>query len=119
MMLRLLQKSYGMRPLLSRALYSSVSLGDKLEGMQVDSTSASFLENKGKMSGLIEELQARSAQVALGGGPVAISKHKARGKLLARERIDQLLDVGTSFLELSQFAGWDLYPTKTGMSPTS
>jgi acetyl-CoA carboxylase carboxyltransferase component len=40
-----------------------------------------------------------------GGGEVACKRHKARGKLLARERIEQLLDAGTPFLELSPLAG--------------
>jgi len=45
----------------------------------------------------------------IGGDPKLIEKHKARGKLLARERISNLLDPGTPFLEFSQMAGFNLY----------
>lgn len=44
-----------------------------------------------------------------GGGEKAKAKHKARGKLLARERIDALVDPGSPFLELSTLAGWGMY----------
>ena len=96
----------------------AVNLGDKLEGMQVDTNSSAFLDNRSSMSQLITELQTRAAQVSLGGGAVAIQRHKQRNKLLARERIDQLIDAGSSFLELSQFAGWDLYPQGEGPVPS-
>src|SRR6266571_4395453 len=61
------------------------------------------------MEQLVEELRARSAQVAAGGGEKAIERHRSRGKLLARERIDLLLDPGTAFLELNALAAWDVY----------
>ncbi len=48
-------------------------------------------------------------QVAAGGGETAIERHRSRGKLLARERIDRLCDPGTAFLELNALAAWDLY----------
>jgi acetyl-CoA carboxylase carboxyltransferase component len=41
-------------------------------------------------------------QVLRGGGPEAVKRNAARGKLLPRDRIDRLLDPGASFLELSQ-----------------
>ena len=44
-----------------------------------------------------------------GGGSVAVEKHKKRHKLLARERIDQLIDKNTPFLELSPMAAYDTY----------
>jgi len=46
---------------------------------------------------------------ATGGGAKAIEKHRSRGKLLARERIDMLLDSGSPFLELSPLAAWEVY----------
>jgi len=76
---------------------------------RVDRASPAFRENRARMGELVAELRERSAQVAAGGGEKAIEKHRARGKLLARERIDRLTDPGSSFLELNALAGWDLY----------
>src|SRR5579884_993789 len=52
------------------------------------------------MEGLVAELRERTAQVARGGGEKATERHRSRGKLPARERVDLLLDPGTAFLEL-------------------
>ena len=76
---------------------------------RVDRADSAFAENRSRMEALVEELRARHAQVAEGGGPKAIEKHRARGKLLARERVDRLLDPGSAFLELNALAAWDLY----------
>jgi acetyl-CoA carboxylase carboxyltransferase component len=61
------------------------------------------------MEALVAELRERSAQVAQGGGEAATERHRSRGKLTARERIDRLLDPGGAFLELNALAAWDLY----------
>src|SRR6187431_2707452 len=61
------------------------------------------------MEALVAELRERSAQGARGGGERALEKHRSRGKLTARERIDRLLDPDTAFLELSALAAWDVY----------
>ena len=58
---------------------------------------------------LVAELRERTAQVARGGGEKAIERHRSRGKLPARERIDRLVDPGTAFLELNALAAWELY----------
>ncbi len=58
---------------------------------------------------MVTELHERLAQIRLGGGADAVAKHRIRGKLLARERIDSLLDRGSPFLEFSALAAWDLY----------
>src|SRR4051794_37835301 len=68
------------------------------------------------MEGLLEELRARTARVAAGGGERAVERHRSRGKLLARERIDRLVDPGTAFLELNALAAWDLYD---GQAPSA
>ncbi|HEV7641746.1 MAG TPA: carboxyl transferase domain-containing protein [Gaiellaceae bacterium] len=68
-----------------------------------------FTRRRGRMEALLEELRARTAQVAAGGGERAVERHRSRGKLLARERIDRLIDSGTAFLELNALAAWDLY----------
>jgi acetyl-CoA carboxylase carboxyltransferase component len=61
------------------------------------------------MEQLVAELRARTAQVARGGGERAVERHRSRGKLTARERIDRLVDPDTAFLELNALAAWDLY----------
>src|SRR5216117_2484443 len=61
------------------------------------------------MERLVAELRERSAQVARGGGEKATERHRSRGKLTARERIDRLVDPGGAFLELNALAAWDLY----------
>ena len=71
--------------------------------------SPAFQANAQAMTALVHDLNAQLQQQAQGGGPQAAAKHQARGKLLARERIDRLLDVGSPFLELSALAAWGLY----------
>src|SRR3954463_2596747 len=61
------------------------------------------------MQELVSELRERSARIALGGGEKAVERHRSRGKLPARERIDRLVDPGSAFLELNALAAWDLY----------
>src|SRR3954463_6297798 len=61
------------------------------------------------MEGLVDELRERTAFVARGGGERAVERHRARGKLTARERIDRLVAPGTTFLELNALAAWDVY----------
>ena len=51
-------------------------------------------------------LDAEHAKAVAGGGPTYVDRHHARGRLLARERIELLLDEGSAFLELSPLAGW-------------
>ena len=58
---------------------------------------------------LIDELRARTAVAALGGSERARERHTARGKMLARDRVDALLDRGSPFLELSPLAGDGMY----------
>lgn len=76
---------------------------------QIENQSTQFLENKKAMLGLVENFREKQTQIQLGGGADAIKKHKARGKLTARERIHSLIDVDTAFLEFSSLAAWDMY----------
>ncbi|HUQ21597.1 MAG TPA: carboxyl transferase domain-containing protein, partial [Gaiellaceae bacterium] len=62
-----------------------------------------------RMEALTAELRERTTLVARGGGEKAVERHRSRGKLTARERIDRLVDPGTAFLELNALAAWDLY----------
>ncbi|NQZ00131.1 MAG: methylcrotonoyl-CoA carboxylase [Bdellovibrionales bacterium] len=75
----------------------------------VSASSPQFLENKEYMQGMIKEWQSLESEIKLGGGENAVARHKDRGKLTARERIDSLIDPGSTFLEFSSFAGHDLY----------
>ncbi len=61
------------------------------------------------MEELVAELRERTATVAQGGGEKALERHRSRGKLTARERVDRLCDPDTAFLELSALAAWDMY----------
>ncbi|XP_027461639.1 methylcrotonoyl-CoA carboxylase beta chain, mitochondrial isoform X3 [Zalophus californianus] len=61
------------------------------------------------MKALVNQLRERAEEIRLGGNEKARELHKSRGKLLARERVDSLIDPGSPFLELSQFAGYQLY----------
>src|SRR5438128_6842909 len=68
-----------------------------------------FQRRRERMEVLVRELRDRSAQVAAGGGEKATERHRSRGKLTARERIDRLVDPGGAFLELNALAAWDVY----------
>jgi acetyl-CoA carboxylase carboxyltransferase component len=68
-----------------------------------------FGRRQSRLQELVEELRARTAQVAAGGGEKAVERHRSRGKLLARERVDRLVDPGTAFLELNALAAWGVY----------
>src|SRR6266540_2986581 len=61
------------------------------------------------MDALVAELRERTAEIARGGGEKAIERHRSRGKLPARERVDRLLDPGSAFLELGSLAAWEVY----------
>jgi 3-methylcrotonyl-CoA carboxylase beta subunit len=76
---------------------------------KVDRKSAEFAANETAMRALIDELRARQARVAQGGGESARAKHVARGKLLPRDRVEMLLDPGAPFLELSPLAAFGMY----------
>src|SRR5262249_16885425 len=72
-------------------------------------SSSEFQANREHNLALVADLRARLAQVKLGGGAEAVRRHLARGKLLARDRIDCLIDPDTPFLELSPLAANGMY----------
>ena len=72
----------------------------------LDEGSASYQANRDAMLAKLAEVAAGHAQAMAGGGPKYTDRHRARGKLLARERIELLLDPGAPFLELSPLAAW-------------
>jgi 3-methylcrotonyl-CoA carboxylase beta subunit len=71
--------------------------------------SAEFKANRDSMSGLVADLRDKFGIVSQGGHEAARARHEARGKLLPRERVRKLLDIGSPFLELSQLAAWNMY----------
>jgi len=75
----------------------------------IDTRSAGFRDNARRMAALVADLEARHAEIMAGGGEAARARHLGRGKLLARERIDALLDAGSPFLELSPLAAYEVY----------
>ncbi len=68
-----------------------------------------FAANQAAWQALTEDLQERRAKAALGGPEKARERHLGRGKLLPRDRVIQLIDIGSPFLELSQLAANGLY----------
>ncbi len=68
-----------------------------------------FHDNAACMGELVADLRAKVAAIKLGGGEAARNRHTQRGKLLPRDRIRTLLDVGSPFLELSQMAAYQVY----------
>ncbi len=76
---------------------------------QLDRDAEEFARRRERMEELVAELRERSGQVARGGGEKAMERHRSRGKLPARERVDRLVDPGTAFLELNALAAWEMY----------
>jgi acetyl-CoA carboxylase carboxyltransferase component len=83
---------------------------------QVDPGADEFARRRERMEALVAELRERTAEVARGGGEQATERHRARGKLTARERIDRLVDPDSAFLELNALAAWELYD---GQAPSA
>ncbi len=76
---------------------------------KIDTQSKTFEANSKNMSELVVELNDLVAKISEGGGEAAQQRHLARGKLLARQRINALLDPGSPFLEIGQLAAHDVY----------
>jgi 3-methylcrotonyl-CoA carboxylase beta subunit len=71
--------------------------------------SAEFKANSDALGALVADLREKFHEISQGGGEASRAKHTGRGKLLPRERVRKLLDVGSPFLELSQLAAWNMY----------
>src|ERR1700740_846074 len=81
---------------------------------QLNARSEDFKANAAAIRLLVDDLNARLAKIALGGGDDARRKHLSRGKLLPRDRVERLLDPGTPFLEIAPLAALGMYPEKGG-----
>src|SRR5688572_26743427 len=75
----------------------------------VDVRSDEFRANAQAMQALVADLRAKAGQVEAGGGGAARDRHVSRGKLLPRDRVAQLLDPGSPFLEIGQLAAHGMY----------
>jgi 3-methylcrotonyl-CoA carboxylase beta subunit len=80
---------------------------------KINPRAQSYADNARAMQALVDDLQEQLAKTALGGSEAARAKHLARGKLLPRDRVEQLLDPGTPFLELSPLAAHDVYDNES------
>jgi 3-methylcrotonyl-CoA carboxylase beta subunit len=76
---------------------------------QLNPRAADFQANAAAMQTVVADLHDKVEKIALGGPEAARQKHLARGKLLPRERVSGLLDPGTPFLEIGQFAAYGMY----------
>ena len=76
---------------------------------QINSSSPSFIENKEKFLQILEDYRHRLELVSCGGPAKTIELHRSRNKLLARERINLLIDANTAFLELSPMAAFGMH----------
>jgi acetyl-CoA carboxylase carboxyltransferase component len=73
---------------------------------RVDTSSEQFQSNRDALLALLAEHDEQVALACAGGGERYVARHKARGKLLVRERIELLVDPDSAFLELSPLAAW-------------
>ncbi|WP_445429086.1 carboxyl transferase domain-containing protein [Alishewanella sp. HL-SH05] len=76
---------------------------------KVNPRAEDFQKNAAAMQAVVDDLNSTVQKIKLGGGEALIARHTARGKLFVRERIQKLLDPGSPFLEVGQFAGWECY----------
>jgi 3-methylcrotonyl-CoA carboxylase beta subunit len=76
---------------------------------KINPRSDEFIQNAQAMQLLVDDLEQKVQQIKLGGGEALIARHTSRGKLFVRDRIQKLLDPGSPFLEVGQFAGWQCY----------
>ncbi|UCH28066.1 MAG: acyl-CoA carboxylase subunit beta [Trueperaceae bacterium] len=75
---------------------------------------APFHTNRQAWLDLSEQFARARAQLAEGGGQKAVRRQHVKNRLTARERIDRLIDEGSSFFELMSFAGWEMYREQGG-----
>ncbi len=76
---------------------------------RIDERSNLFETNAAAMAVLVDDLREQLARARAGGGPAAVERHRKRGKLTARERVDRLIDPASPFLEFSALAANGMY----------
>src|SRR2546423_14951569 len=75
----------------------------------VDRASDAFRADAEAMRGMVDELRTRVDAARAGGGDEAVERHRSRGKMLVRERVEGLIDPGAAVLEFSALAAGGLY----------
>jgi 3-methylcrotonyl-CoA carboxylase beta subunit len=75
----------------------------------ISPASDAFRANAERMKALVADISSKAHRVERGGSDEARERHTSRGKLLPRQRLAQLIDPGSPFLEIGQFAAWGLY----------
>jgi len=78
-------------------------------GSAVSPASDAFKANAERMAALVADIAEKARTIEQGGPEEARQRHVSRGKLLPRQRLAQLLDAGSPFLEIGQFAAWGMY----------
>ena len=73
---------------------------------RLDTRSEEYQDNRATLLAKIEEFESLQERARQGGGEKYVQRHRDRGKLLARERIELLVDRDSPFLELSTLAAW-------------
>ena len=81
----------------------------KVFDSKINKNSKEFVDNKSAMSELVNILNDKLEKVRLGGGKVAQDRHSQLGRLLPRDRINNLIDQNSHFLELSHLAAYEMY----------
>ena len=76
---------------------------------QLNPRADEFRANAQRMSALVRDLKEKVAAASLGGDKAARDRHTARGKMLPRDRVRNLLDPGAPFLEIGQLAAYGMY----------
>ncbi|MCX6251918.1 MAG: methylcrotonoyl-CoA carboxylase [Bacteroidetes bacterium] len=76
---------------------------------KIDTTDSEFIRNKEEYGKILNTFRETLCNVKKGGPEQSVKRHKERGKLLARERIDMLIDRNTPFIELSSMAAFGMY----------
>jgi 3-methylcrotonyl-CoA carboxylase beta subunit len=86
-------------------------------GTDIKKTDA-FLKNDESFKRLLLDVREHMNEIKLGGGKEAMDRHRKRGKLPARERIQKLIDPGSQFLEVGLFGAYEMYPEYGGAPST-
>jgi acyl-CoA carboxylase subunit beta len=82
----------------------------------LDTSGEEYTANRETALARLAGIDAEHAKAVAGGGPKYVERHRSRGKLLVRERVELLLDPDSPFLELSPLAAWGSeYPVGAGM----
>ena len=76
---------------------------------RIDERAGDFARNFAAMAALVDDLRVQLARTRAGGGRDAVERHRKRGKLTARDRIDRLIDPASAFLEFSALAANGMY----------